>query len=517
MAFVQAMDDSKKNVLPQGLALTENGALSHSTTQDGRLDYFAKVLRDTPEQEIRRHLNASWKASPLDTMRLIAQKRDCRGGSGEKKAFYESIRWTVENHPEAASAFIPLVPHFGTWKDGFLCFCDTSLEKQWLQFVANQLKEDLKALDAVDGKDSKTSVSLCAKWVPSERSSLNKRLNGVYDRLVEAMEFEGGVSNQTRKHFRTAYLTPIRQYINIVERMMCGKQWEHIDYQKVPSVAMNRLRKAFKRNDPERFQSFLDDVSSGKKTIKASQLFPHEMVRHYYKNRAFDQVIDEQWKAYVEKTSELGQLDKAVIVSDVSGSMECNDGLPMMVSIALGLLISTLTNGPFNGTVITFETSPKFHKIDTKQSLKDQVRQLRSAPWGGSTNVQAVFDLILDRAKQHNLNEEDMPRTLIIVSDMQFNSADRGISGGFFTNFEHIKAKYRHAGYNMPQLIFWNVAGRTEDFPVTKSEFNTAMVSGFSPCHLKYLTTGKITTPYDLMREAIDSERYACVGKGLSP
>lgn len=513
MAFQNAMSgDIKSSNLPNGLVYNEKGAISHSTTSDARLDYFAKVLRDSSHEQIVGILTNSWVLSPLDTMKLIAQKRDCRGGSGERKVFYESIRWVVSNYPDVAKNIMPLIPNYGTWKDGFFCFCDTPLETDWLQMVGNQLKIDHSVLNEADSdnKDSdenkkRRSVSLCAKWTPSEGSSIDRKFNGLYDRLVKVMGLP--VNNQGRMEFRKKYLAPLREYIGVVECLMCGKQWSQIVYKNVPSVAMNRLRKAFKKNDPNRFAAYLDDVSKGKQKINSGQLFPHDMVKHYMRNNGeIDQVIEEQWKAYVKKIQELGELERAVVVSDVSGSMSSNNGLPLQVSIALGLLIASVAKGPFKGNVITFEESPSFYKVDTTSSLYSQVRQLKEAPWGGTTNFQSVFDLILRKGQEHKLKQEDMPKTLVVISDMQFDQANGGCN--FFTNYETIKAKFRKAGYDTPKIVFWNVAGRTEDFPVTKEEYGTAMVSGFSPCHLKYLTTGEITSPYALMRETIDSERY---------
>jgi Mg-chelatase subunit ChlD len=524
MAFSNAMlGGNKASGLPQGLTYTENGALSHSTSGDARLDYFSKILRDSSEDQIKQSLLKAWKESPLDTMRLIAQKRDCRGGSGEKKVFYTSMRWLVSEYPDAGEMFMSLVPEYGTWKDGFFCFCETPMESKWLAFVADQLTKDLEVItksteddteivvvsanaEEISTKPEKKSksVSLSAKWVPSEHSAIDKKYKGVYDRLAIALGQKA--DNTGRRVLRTQYLAPLRSYINVVESLMCGKRWNEIVYDQVPSVAMNRLRKAFTKNDPNRFKQFLADVSSGKKTIKAGQLFPHDLVKHYVTNHGqLDDVVEAQWKALVEKTREGGQLEKTIVLSDVSGSMTSNNSLPLQVSIALGLMISTLTKGAFKGNVITFETTPRFHAIDTTATLQQQVKQLAGAPWAGSTNLVAVFDLILQRAQQYKLKQDEMPEKLVIISDMQFSSAD---SGNLFSNFEVMKAKYRKAGYDMPAVIFWNVAGRTEDFPVTKSEFKTAMLSGFSPSLLKYVAGFEITSPYDMMRNVLDSERY---------
>jgi hypothetical protein len=519
MAFIKALSKSEsKN--SNGLTVTDNGALSHASSGDGRLNYFSKVLRDTESEQVLSYLTEAWLESPLDAMRLVAQKRDCRGGAGEKKVFYESMRWCVKQHPKVAAMFLPLVPVYGTWKDGYFCFCDTAMEDMWLKHVAQQLKADMVILQTEDDEeeDSKgekkgKSISLCAKWVPSEGSSIDRKFGGIYERLARVMELPAG--NRGLKQLRVTYLSPLREFLNIVERLMCGGKWSDITYEHVPSVAMNRLRKAFAKKDAERFKEYLDQVSSGKKKINSGQLFPHQMVKSYLHGAAFDQVIEEQWKAYVKKTKALGQLDQAVIVSDVSGSMSSagrgkstDKDLPLQVSIALGLLVSTITKGAFNGSVITFHETPSFYKIDTSAPLKTQVDFLKSAPWGGNTNFQAVFDLILSTATKNHLKQADMPKTLIVVSDMQFDQAG---GEGFFTNFEVIKAKYRKAGYTMPKIVFWNVAGGTTDFPVTKDEFGVAMVAGFSPSILKYITAGVITSPYELMRDVIDSERYAQV------
>jgi hypothetical protein len=512
MAFNQAMFGNS-TILPKGLTYTENGALSNSTTNDARLDFFSKVLRDTTPEKINDILRDAWTLSPLDTMRLIAQKRDCRGGSGEKKVFYESIRWTIKNYPSAAEMFIPLVPTYGTWKDGFLCFCETELEDKWLLHVAIKLKQDHETINQKHENDNehKVSVSLCAKWVPSEGSAIDLQFHGVYGRLAKVMGFTG--DNKGKKQLRKTYLSPLREYVDIVERLMCGKQWDSITYSHVPSLAMKRLRKAFNRNDPHRFKNYIDDVSKGKQKINAGQLFPHDMVKVYLsEGHQLDQVIEEQWKAYLTQVKELGQLENTIVLSDVSSSMYSGSGpnknLPILVSIALGLIVSTLTKEPFKGDVITFSQSPTFFKVNTASSLKDQIKQLASAPWGRNTNFQAVFDLILERALASKIKSDDMPKTLVVISDMQFDTAS---SDNFFTNHETVKAKYRRAGYDLPKIVYWNVAGKTEDFSVTKDEYGVAMVSGFTPCHLKYLTSGVITTPYDLMREAIDEERYSQV------
>lgn len=501
---VSESDDYYTSDSEDDTTYNENGAITNNSSNDPRLNYFSKILRDSSADQIIQYLEQSWTSSALDTMKLIAHKRDCRGGSGEKKVFYESMKWLIQEYPDAAELFMPLVPEYGTWKDGYICFLGTNLEDKWIELVAKQIQQDFIQIQSdTDGK--KLGISICCKWVPSENSSIDKKFKGVYGKLVSHIGLEN--NNDGRKIFRKKYLSPLRKYIQIVEQLMCAKNWHQIQYDNVPSIAMNRLRKAFMRNDESRFKEYLTDVSSGKKTIKAKQLFPHQMVDPYMKadNTEIDQVIEEQWKTYINQMREFGELDKCIVLSDVSGSMH---GIPMQVSISLGLLIAQLAKGPYHGKIITFESSPQYHDIDTQQSLLHQVKQLMNAPWGGSTNLQAVFDLILNTAINGSVEPLNMPETLVIISDMQFDMAD---DSNFSTNYQIIQKKYQSNGYVLPKIIFWNVAGRTHDFPVTRDECGVAMVSGFSPSHLKYITSGKIISPYDMMRQTIDDKRYQLI------
>lgn len=354
--------------------------------------------------------------------------------------------------------------------------------------------------------DKGEPCSLVAKWAPTEGRK--------HDKMTHAAFFIRSKLECSPRQYRTYYLTPLRAYLRIMESFMCKNEWSAINYSKVPSVAMNRLKKAFNRNDKERFEAWKTALVSGtdpKVKVNASQVFLHDLVRPYMGSHPEDVVTEKQWEALV---AEGIALKDSIVLSDVSGSMY---GIPMEVSIALGIFISEMTAEPFRNQVITFETCPRFFHL-TEKSLCSRVNQLKSAPWGGTTDFQAVFNLILDRALGYNQTEygktkvrdavppEMMPKRLFVLSDMQFNIADKG--GNFMTNYEVIKSKYASAGYPMPAIIFWNLRGKTGDFPVNAMENGVSMVSGFSQDLLKAVVNSKDMSPYGTMRSAIDDERY---------
>ncbi len=283
-----------------------------------------------------------------------------------------------------------------------------------------------------------------------------------------------------------------------VEQNMCAKNWEGIEYSHVPSVAFNKYRKAFMRQDEGRFQTFLGEVESGEKKINASAIFPHDIYRSY-KAKGDAKSIDLQWAAlpnYIEENAE-----RILPVCDVSGSMW---GLPMDISVSLGLYISERNEGIFKDAFMTFNTHPKMEYL--RGSVTERMRQLEGAEWGGSTNLQAVFELLLSRAVQHKVPVEHMPTQILIISDMEFNFACRGQ-----TNLEAIRAKYIAAGYEIPKIVFWNVNGRQGNVPAAADEKDIALISGASPAIIKSVLAGEDFTPRGVMVQTLSADRYACV------
>jgi len=497
------------------VAYTEKGAVSLPTSQPagmkekigGRVDLFFKAVRGLSGQRLAEYLEAAWSENPLDTLRIIFQTRDCRGGKGERLLFRNMLEWLSKNHPDAIKYNLHLVPLYGRWDDVFFLPGGSD-------FLARQLLKDKASLDK-DGAES--HISLAAKWAPTERHALDKKYQLV-SRVVKSLGLmddpaQGITSGRTvyRKH----YLTPLRKHLRVVERAMCAKEWETIDYSKVPSKAMKNYKKAFQKHDEQRFGKWQTALQrDDKKTedgeivkVNAKQLFPHELVKEYYSNpgKAFDAVTEEQWKVLEKDLKDAGTFEHSVCLCDVSGSME---GEPMLVSIALGVLLSSVTAPPFQGQVITFETNPQFHHVQGK-TLKEKVQSLRGMSWGGSTQLQAAFDLILQRAVQFKVSAENMPKRLYIFSDMQFDAA---CGCNNHTNFETITAKYRKAGYDRPEVVFWNLRDTTsKEVPVTANENGVALLSGFSPSLLKSLLDGADLSPWGVIRKILDNPRYSAV------
>jgi hypothetical protein len=482
------------------MVVNEKGACSLATTNNACVDLFFKMTQDVYQNpNFVEWIEKSWEESPLDTMKIIFQSRDCRGGKGTKKTFINAMKHLTYEHPDWVEENMAIIPTFGRYKDWIQLINDNTRD-QIINLICKQLNEDIVNMN--EGNP----ISLLAKWIPSEKKQLNKNNN--ITKLITQQLYEEH-EKQPYKRFRKEYLTPLRYYLKIVENYMCSNRWEEIDFSIVPSCAMNRLRKAFQKHTPEKFADWLNAVKEGKSKINAGQLQPHELAKHYINGGEYDEVVELQWQQIVENTSKLGNFEDSIVLSDVSGSM---DGVPMEVSIALGILISSLTSEPFRNMVISFDTNPTAHIIpDSCTTLQQKVESMKEVPWGGTTDLYKVFELILNRARQYGLSPEQMPKRLYILSDMQFDSA---IDYDTKTVFESIEDMYSKTIYTRPDIIFWNLRSDTTiDFPVSDIQKGVATISGFSPSILKNILNGDEVTPYTIMRNVIDDVRYSMIKK----
>jgi len=471
---------------------TENGALSLNTTNDARLNFFFSILRSTNDDKTINMLSQAWRVSPIDTLRLVFHLRDCRGGKGEKKQFYTCMQWLLKNCPETVMKNLLHIPFFGSFNDFWKIFYPITPETKGLvesmiKYYASVLKDDYEKTK------TGSKITLAGKWAPSENRSHDNQYHSV-KQLCRAL-------NMSHKQYRQM-LVALRKQINIPETLMCANQWTDINYSSVASLAMKKYRKAFKKHAEERFQSYLNSVELGHQKINAGQLFPHQLVENY--DDQPDQVIELQWNSLLLAGKKLNKLNNYLCVVDVSGSMDQGNPNCMDVAVGLGLYLSNICSGHFNRKVITFSQTPTFHYV-TGDNLFQQVHSIKKAEWGMNTNLQAVFDRLLDDAIFNNLSPEQMPSTIIIFSDMQFDAATKSNTQ---TNFETIDVKYASRGYIRPNLVFWNLAGRSVDFPVAKGTTKTALVSGFSPALMSAFIDGESMEPYTIMRRVIDNRRY---------
>ena len=476
---------------------TENGALTNKTTYSDCLDLFATIgaMRAREEEEITARFVRAYIEDPNLALKTLFFARDVRGGLGERRVFRICLNWLANNAPESARKNIPYVAQFGRWDD-LLSLIGTPCEKDALQLIKKQLAADIEALD--NGGE----VSLLAKWLPSVNASNAQT-------IMNARRIARFLGVQDSDYRKT--LAKLRAHIRIIENNLRERDYT-FDYGKQPSRAMFKYRKAFVRNDSERYNSFLEAVSRGEKTLHASNIYPYDIVRAgFSKNWGFRCSMTEAEKAALnaswESLPDFTNGKNALAVVDTSGSMYAYDNaLPAAVALSLGLYFGERNTGIFHNHFIEFSAKPQLIEIKGK-TFAERLEYICSFNEIADTNLEAVFDLILSAAVRNNVLQKDLPETLYIISDMEFNCCVRNADS---TNFENAKAKFAAAGYKLPEIVFWNVASRNTQQPVTKNEQGVALVSGCSPRIFSMIADGQLS-PIGYMMEVLGSERYAVI------
>jgi len=349
-------------------------------------------------------------------------------------------------------------------------------------------------------------LSLASKWAPTEGSSFDKK-HHLAKRLARLL-----FPNEP-KCFRLYrdLLSQCRAHLAVPERYLCAKQFERIDFEKIPAKCHQILKKALTRHCGERYAEYKANLSQGHAKINTAGVLPHELATPYIRDRSVtqpDPILEGAWSTLLSKLRakcvSAGGLGSAVAVVDVSGSMGCFNGLPMNVAISLGLLVSELSAPPFKHRCITFSETPQWHVVPSlaSSSLLKQVRSLEGAHWGCSTNLQAVFRLVLDTAIRNRCSPEDLPKTIFIFSDMQFNAAV-GPSGAGGCDAA-IRAAFAREGYAVPSLVYWNLNGLSHaDCPVDVSTPGVALIGGYSAELLKAFLDGSSIDPMAILLHSI--------------
>ena len=498
--------------------LTENGAITHKTTKSDLLDMFALggAYRNRSDADVILLFKNAYKENPVYALKCLFYLRDVRGGQGERRFFRVAMKWLANSDVEAARRNLKYVAEFGRWDDLYL-FVNTALEKDAFEFMKNQLALDMQC----------KTPSLLAKWLKSENtSSMESRLLAKKTRQYFGM---------TAKQYRKT-LSILRERINVLERLMSAGKWDEIEFDKIPSKAGLIYKNAFARHDIERMkndatiQSYADFAKDTTKTVNAKALYPYEVVDKAirlmgYNNAYFRRtsssipldntdrlMINKYWDNLADYINEANFNGIAVV--DTSGSMTGGTAdAPINVAISLGMYCATKNQGPFKDHFITFESSPHMVKVEGVDFC-DKVHRITGADWGGSTNIEAVFDLLLDTAIRNNCSQDEIPQNVIIISDMEFNSSVTTSSYGRIygnkvnTLFEDMAEKWKRNGYEMPKLTFWNVDARQNNIPMT-SDGNVNYVSGMSPVIFEQVLKG--LTPYNLMMDKLDSDRYSMI------
>jgi hypothetical protein len=475
-------------------AYTANGAKSNETTLSYLLDFFSKsgALRGRKEELIN-YFSKAYDEDKLLAMKAAVYMRDVRGGQGERQSFRDVLEYLVKVDADVVRKNLDLVPEFGRWDDLFVLF-GTKLENDMLDFVKAQINKDLKTLEGEDG-----AVSILAKWMPSINTS---------SAATRALAQKFVANWKTTPKLYRKRLSALRKRIDIVERRMSAGDWETIDFSRVPSYAIKRYSKAFRKHNEAGYAQFMEKVSKGEAKINSATLFPYDIVNNflgYGRGRNVDEeTLNAQWNALPNYAEDA---ENILAVVDTSGSMMSGMGSvpPINVAVSLGIYLVERIRGPFKDHFITFSEKPKVQKI-SGVTIADKVASVNSASWGYNTDLIAVFKVLLDTALQNKTSQEEMPAKIVIISDMQFDQACRSNKR---TNFEQIDKMYAKAGYTRPDLVFWN-CNASADNPVTKDETGTALVSGASPSIFKAVAGSTLEdfSPMNLMLEVLNSERY---------
>ena len=466
---------------------TENGSVTYRSTGRDCLDLFATIgaLRRESEQEITARFLRAYAEDPDLAMKILFYGRDVRGGLGERRVFRILLRWLAVSKPESVVRNLPYVAEYGRWDD-VLVLLDTPCRAEALALLKQQFDADLAALSS-DG-----DVSLLGKWLPS--------VNASNDETVRAAKQIANAFGLSDRDYRKT-LTKLRAQIRILENNLRKRDYT-FDYSKQPSKAMFKYRKAFLRNDAERYGAFMQRVSTGEVKLNTGALYPYEIIeKAYHCDDAERLSLDATWRALADYTQD----ENALVVADGSGSMYWG-GKPMPAAVAQSLAIyfAEHNRGAFRNHFITFSMNPRLVEIKGRD-IVDKARYCETFNECANTNIQKVFELVLNAAVRNRVPQKDLPSTLYIISDMEFDSCAAGAS---LTNFEYAAKLFRQAGYRLPNVVFWNVSSRNQQQPVTMNEQGVALVSGCSPRIFSMVMEGSLD-PFTFMLSVIDTERYA--------
>lgn len=468
----------------QNKTTTTNGARAFKSSGDKNVDLFGKIGASRGK-DITALFDAAYAEEPELALRVLQWARDVRGGAGERELYRQVLKHLElkafnSNNYDVLFKLIDKTPEIGRFDD-LLIFKTPKAKSYAFDLIESSL---------VDGN------GLAAKWMPRK----------------------GPIAVELRNHMG---LTPKRyrkvlvERTKVVETQMCKQDWNNIDFGQVPSLAASRYFKAFYRNAPTGFSNYVNKLKQGTAKVNATALYPYNLTTKLrgYLNDVEIEFINAQWKALPNYIGDANILPMV----DVSGSMYCAVGSKVKsdvtcidVAISLGLYMADKNTGPFNGTFLTFSDRPVLQHLTG--TIYQKYNQMHSANWDMNTDVERAFAKVLEHATNHRVPQKDMPKYLVILSDMQF---DQCVRNGNDTALKNARKQFNAAGYDLPTIVFWNIKAY-DNLPVKFDKEGTALVSGFSPAIAEAVLTADLeaaknaaeVTPYDVMIEAVMKERY---------
>lgn len=511
--------DAMKEV--SNFTYTENSALTHKSSLSANVDFFARgsALRDRPLNQKIELFEKAYSENPILALKNLFYSRDVRGGQGERQTFrdimteFYSIGVTNKDSCKykIRESLLFLFSKYGRWDDLIYVINQPSVKEAYKNYaycmvIMPQFRIDL------DRAQKGEKISLLGKWLPSINASSKETR-----RMARATMYYLDMSPaEYRKN-----LSFLRKHLDVVERKIHSNNYSEIDYESVPSKASIQYRKAFLRKDTARFTDYMSKVASGNSKMNTSTLYPYDILKKVL--GLFGNVL--YAGAYThsnlteEKLAELQHLENAwnnlpnyledktenvLVVADTSGSMYPD---AITVSVSLALYTAERNKGLFHNQFLTFSGNPELVQFSDDDDFLSKINKTTNSSWGMNTDLQKTFDLILNSAVKNKISIEEMPSTLVIISDMEFDSAT-DLYEEDKTNFETIQRKYKQFGYKMPKLVFWNVNARNNQSPVTKDERGVVLASGRSPVVLKHVLNAEEINPEEFMLQVLNSERY---------
>ena len=461
---------------------TTNGMVARKSTANACVDLFYKIGASRGK-DIIPDFTAAYVEDRETALRIALWARDARGGAGERKIFRDILQYLEKvGDEDAVVRLMYKTPEVGRWDD-LLIFQTEAMKHEAYNLVGIAIAK---------------ANGLCAKWMPRKGET--------------ALELRAYLGLSPKEYRKT--LVGLTQ---VVEQQMCAKNWDSIDFSHVPSLAAARYRSAFYRNTPK-YKEYVDALVKGdnpKVKVNAGAVYPYDVLKSvlqatkmYGGVRAITSTeldfITKQWEALENFVGD----NNILPMIDVSGSMECpaggNSSLTCMdVAVSLGMYCSDKNTGKFKDMFLTFSGEPELQVL--RGNIVQKLEQVKRADWGMNTNIVAAMDKILKVAVDANLPQSEMPKMLVIFSDMQFDRCanfDDSAMQGF-------RRKFERSGYELPQIVFWNLNAH-DNVPVSSTESGVALVSGFSPAIMKALLSGNMEefTPEAIMRKTIGVDRY---------
>jgi hypothetical protein len=386
-----------------------------------------------------------------------------------------------------------LIGLYGRYDDMY-CLIGTPLEDDMWAAMKDQFEEDRRNLK--EGN----AISLLAKWIKTaDASSKTTRKLGI---------LTAGKLGYSVYEFKRI-VRAMRKHLDIVERLMSAGRWDEIRYSAVPSRAMMIYRNAFRKHDQERFDQFVEKAATGEEVIHSATLYPYDIVERimrkgwFSRNICEDEVLEAQWRQlpnYVTPGT------NALVIADTSGSMY---GRPIATSVGLAIYFAERNTGPYHNLFMSFSATSRIHEIKG-ETLAQKIASIDMSDWEMNTNLEAAFEHILEIAVKNHISAEDMPKSLIVISDMEIDyCGDRD-----WTFYNKMCRKFAGHGYAIPNIIFWNVASRHDVFHADASRAGVQLVSGQSASTFRQVMQTVGMTPVEAMEKIINAERYEAITLG---